>query len=84
MAQLRVQGTVTNRDIVSELILKSILASGVAEQRLIVQKNRPQPKPWKSFSSSVVWEKDWLCGIEVSLGLFCRPCLLFKSGVSST
>ena len=84
MAQLRAQGTVTNGEVVSEFILKSFLASGVAEQRLIVQKNSPQPKPWKSVSSSVVWEKDWLCRVEVSLGLFCWPRLIFKSGVSST
>ena len=29
------------RDVVSELIHKSFLARGVAEQRLIVQQNRP-------------------------------------------
>ena len=44
MAELRAQEIVTNRDVVPELILKSFLASGVAEQLLIVQQNRPQPK----------------------------------------
>ena len=44
MAELRVQEIVTNRDVVPELIHKSFLASGVAEQRLIVQQNHPQPK----------------------------------------
>ena len=44
MAELRAQEIVTNRDVIPELILKSFLASGVAEQRLIVQQNRPQPK----------------------------------------
>jgi len=44
MAELRAQEIVTNRDVVSELILKSFLACGVAEQRLIVQQNRLQPK----------------------------------------
>ena len=41
MAELRVQEIVTNRDVVTELVLKSFLASGVAEQRLIFQQNRP-------------------------------------------
>ena len=44
MAQLRAQEIVTNRDALSELIHKSFLARGVAEQRLIVQQNRPRPK----------------------------------------
>ena len=44
MAQLRAQKIVTNGDAVSELILKSFLASGVAEQRIIFQQNRPQLK----------------------------------------
>ena len=44
MAELRAQEIVTNRDVVPELILKSFLASGLAEQRLIVQQNRTQPK----------------------------------------
>ena len=44
MAELRAQEMVTNIDVLPELILKSFLASGVAEQRLIVQQNRPQPK----------------------------------------
>ena len=44
MAQLRAQEIVTNRDAVSELILKSLLACGFAAPRLIVQQNHPQPK----------------------------------------
>ena len=44
MAELRAQEIATNRDVVPELILKSFLASGVVEQRLIVQQNRPPPK----------------------------------------
>ena len=44
MAQLRAQEIVSNRDVVSELINKSFLAKGVAEQRLIMQQNRSQPK----------------------------------------
>ena len=44
MAQLRAQEIVTNRDVVSELILKSFLACGFAAPRLIAQQNRPQPK----------------------------------------
>ena len=44
MAQLSAQEIVTNRGVVSELILKSFLASSVAEQRSIVQQKRPQPK----------------------------------------
>ena len=44
MAQLRAQEIVTNINAVSELILKSLLASRVAEQQLIVQQDRPQPK----------------------------------------
>ena len=44
MAQLRAQEIVPNRDVLSELIHKSFLARGVAEQRLIVQQNRPRPK----------------------------------------
>ena len=41
MAQLRAQEIVTNRDVIPELILQSFLARSVAEQRLIVQQNRP-------------------------------------------
>ena len=41
MAEQRAQEIVTNRDVVQELILKSFLVSGVAEQRLLVQQNRP-------------------------------------------
>ena len=41
MAQLRAQEIVTNRDVVSELILNSFLACGLAAPRLIVQQNRP-------------------------------------------
>ena len=52
--QLRAQEIVTNRDVVSELIHRLFLARGVAEQGLIVQQNRPKPKPWKSVSSTVV------------------------------
>ena len=44
MAQLRAQEIVSNRDVVSELINKSFMARGVAEQRFIIQQNRPQPK----------------------------------------
>ena len=44
MAQLRAQEIVTNRDVVSELILKSLLACGVTGQQLIFQQNRPQPE----------------------------------------
>ena len=44
MAQLSAQEIVTNGDVVSDLILKSFLASCVAEQRLIAQQNRPNPK----------------------------------------
>ena len=44
MAQLRKQEIVTNRDVVSALILRSFLACGISEQRLIVQQNRPQLK----------------------------------------
>ena len=88
MAQLRVQEIVTNRDVVPELILKSFLASRVAEQRLIVQQNRSQLKldiqsHGRAFHQQW-YERDWLCGIQVRQGLFCWLCLLFKSGVSST
>ena len=44
MAQLREQEIFTNGDAVPELILESFLASGVAEKRLIAQRNSPQPK----------------------------------------
>ena len=44
MAEQRAQEIVTNRDVVPELILKSFMASGIAEQWLIVQQNHPQPK----------------------------------------
>ena len=44
IAELRAQEIVTNRDVVQELILTSLLVSGVAEQRLLVLQNRPQPK----------------------------------------
>ena len=66
MAQLRAQEIVTNRDVVSELIHKSFLERGVAEQRLIVQQNRPKPKlPIRShgraFRQQLYEKKDWLC-----------------------
>ena len=41
MVELRAQEIVTNRGVLPELILKSCLVSGVAEQQLIVQQNRP-------------------------------------------
>ena len=44
MAQLCAHEIVTTRDVVSELILKSFLACGVAEQQLIGQQNRHLPK----------------------------------------
>ena len=89
MAQLRAQEIVSNRDVVSELINKSFMARGVAEQRLIIQQNRPQPKHdirshGRAFRQQWYEKKDWLCGSEVRQGLFCWPCLLFKPGVSST
>ena len=63
MAQLRAQGAVANRDIVAELIERSFLARGVAEQKLILQQNRPLPKleirshgPWETVSSRMVQE----------------------------
>ena len=89
MAQLRAQEFVSNRDFVSEFIKKSFMARGVAEQRLIIQQNRPQPKldirsHGRTFRQQWYEKKDWLCGSEVRQGLFCWPCLLFKPGVSST
>ena len=89
MAQLRAQEIVTNRDVVSELIHKSFLARGVAEQRLIVQQNRPKPKlairnHGRALRQQWYEKKDWLCGSEVRQGLFCWPCLLFRPGVSTT
>ena len=89
MAQLRAQEIVSNRDVVSELINKSFMARGVAEQRLIIQQNRPQPKldirsHGRAFRQQWYEKKDWLCGSEVRQGLFCWPCLLFKPGVFST
>ena len=67
MAQLRAQEIVTNRDVVSELIHKSFLARGVAEQRLIVQQNRPKQKlairsHGRPFHQQWYEKKDWLCG----------------------
>ena len=89
MAQLRAQEIVTNRDVVSELIHKSFLARGVAEQRLVVQQNRPKPKlairsHGRAFRQQWYEKKDWLCGSEVRQGLFCWPCVLFKPRVSTT
>ena len=89
IAQLRAQEIVTNRDVVSELIHKSFLARGVAEQRLIVQQNRPKPKlairsHGRAFRQQWYEKKDWLCGSEVRQGLFYWPCLLFKPRVSTT
>ena len=89
MAQLRAQEIVTNSDVVSELIHKSFLARGVAEQRLIVQQNRPKPKlairsQGRAFRQQWYEKKDWLCGSEVRQGLFCWPCLPFKPRVSTT
>ena len=89
MAQLRAKEIVSNRDAVSELIHKSFLARGVAEQRLILQQNRPQPKldipsHGRAFRQQWYEKKDWLCGSEVRKGLLCWPSLLFKPGVSST
>ena len=89
MAQLRAQEIVTNRDVVSELIHKSFLARGVAEQRLVVQQNRAKPKlairsHGRAFRQQWYEKKDWLCGSEVRQGLFCGPCLLFKPRVSTT
>ena len=83
MAQLCAQEIVTNSDVVSELIHKSLLARGAAEQHLIVQQNRPKPK--LAIRSQQWYEKkDWLCGSEVRQGLFCWPCLLFRPGFSTT
>ena len=76
MAQLRAQESVSNRYVVSEFIHKSFLARGVAEQRLSIQQNRPQPKLGIRSHVSVFgqqWyeKKDWLCVSEVRQGIFC-------------
>ena len=64
MAQLRAQEIVTNRDVVSELIHKSFLERGVAEQRLIVHKIDPN----RSFPFEAMEERFVNSGIRRSIG----------------
>ena len=87
MAQLRAQGAVANRDIVAELIEMSFLARGVAEQKLILQQNRPLTKleirsHGRLFRQEWYTKKDWMCGSESRQSLFCWQCLLLRSGTS--
>ena len=71
MAKLLAQEFVTNRDVLPELILESFVASGVAEQRLSVQQNRPQPK-LDSQSHGRAFHQQWY---ERKIG-----CVEFKKG----
>ena len=87
MAQLRAQGAVENRDIVAELIERSFMARGVAEQKLILQQNLPLPKleirsHGRLYRQEWYTRKDWMCGSESRHVLFFWPCLLFRPGTS--
>ena len=87
MDQLRAQGAVGNRDIVAELIQRSFLARGCAEQKVILQESRQLPKleirsRGRLFRQEWYNKKDWVCGSESRQNLFCWPCLLFRPGTS--
>ena len=59
MAQLRAQEIVTNRDVVSELILKSFLACGFAAPRLIVQQNNRSQLKLDIYSHGRAFRQQW-------------------------
>ena len=89
MAQVHSQGAIADRDLVSQLSRKSFASRTVAEQKLIVQQQRPMPKlqlktKGRVFQEDWYQKKDWLCGSEGMKGLFCWPCLLFRPGASQT
>ena len=64
MAQL-----VAHRDIISQLLKKSLAARNLSEQKLIAQQPRPLPKLMLKTKDVVFQEycytkKDWFCGSE--------------------
>ena len=89
MAQVHAQGAIADRDLVSQLSRKFFASRTVAEQKLILQQQRPMPKlqlktKGRVFQEDWYQKKNWLCGSEGMKGLFCWPCLLFRLGASQT
>jgi hypothetical protein len=89
MAQLYAREIAVDRDIISQLLIKSFGARNVSDQKEIVQHHRPVPKLNLKTCNRVFQEewyvrKEWLCGSEDLQRLFCWPCLLFVPGKSKT
>ena len=54
MAELREQEIVTNRDVLPELILKSFLPNGIAEQRLSTESPPTRSLTFKAMGERVI------------------------------